>query len=155
VPAHVDGAAIDTFLRAVPGVVSIHYLHIWGIGTRETALTVHLVMLAGHPGEVALQALSHGLQERFAINHSTVQVDFGDGCHRRGGCWPGTGDGRLDPGRHRAGLALNLRPIFAFIAGEALHGTEHFTPRTTAGLQGRLLATRGTRTGGHDGSGHG
>jgi cobalt-zinc-cadmium efflux system protein len=81
VPAHVDAAAIDAFLRAVPGVKSIHDLHIWGLSTRETALTVHLVMPAGHPGDGALQALSHGLQERFAIDHSTVQVDLGDGCH--------------------------------------------------------------------------
>jgi cobalt-zinc-cadmium efflux system protein len=81
VPAHVDAVAIDAYLRAFPGVQGIHDLHIWGLSTRETALTVHLVMPAGHPGDVALQALSHGLLERFAINHSTVQVDLGGGCH--------------------------------------------------------------------------
>ncbi|HEY6355003.1 MAG TPA: cation diffusion facilitator family transporter [Burkholderiaceae bacterium] len=81
VPAHVDAAAIDGFLRQVSGVQSIHDLHIWGVSTRETALTVHLVMPAGHPGDGALQEVSHALHERFAIDHSTVQVDLGDGCH--------------------------------------------------------------------------
>lgn len=81
VPAHVDAAAIDAFLCQVPGVQSIHDLHIWGISTRETALTVHLVMPAGHPGDGALQELSQALHERFAIDHCTVQVDLGSGCH--------------------------------------------------------------------------
>jgi cobalt-zinc-cadmium efflux system protein len=81
VPAHVDAVAIDAYLRGVPGVQSIHDLHIWGMSTRETALTVHLVMPGGHPGDDALRTLSHGLQERFAIDHSTVQVDLGEGCH--------------------------------------------------------------------------
>jgi cobalt-zinc-cadmium efflux system protein len=81
VPAHVDAAAVGAFLGRVPGVQGIHDLHIWGLSTRETALTVHLVMPAGHPGDSALQGLSHELQERFAIDHSTLQVDLGDGCH--------------------------------------------------------------------------
>jgi cobalt-zinc-cadmium efflux system protein len=81
VPAHVDAAGIDAFLRQVAGVQGIHDLHIWGVSTRETALTVHLVMPAGHPGDGALRDLSQALHARFAIDHCTLQVDLGDGCH--------------------------------------------------------------------------
>jgi cobalt-zinc-cadmium efflux system protein len=80
VPAHVDSAAIEDFLRQVPGVQGVHDLHIWGLSTRETALTAHLVMPDGHPGDSVLHGLVLTLRERFAIDHSTLQIEHGPAC---------------------------------------------------------------------------
>jgi cobalt-zinc-cadmium efflux system protein len=51
VPNHIEPAAVKTFLAEIPGVDRVHDLHIWAMSTTQTALTVHLVMPDGHPGD--------------------------------------------------------------------------------------------------------
>lgn len=82
VPAAIDPVAVRDFLRSQPGVASLHDLHIWPLSTTETALTVHLVMPAGHPGDAFLQTLAHELMDRFAIGHATIQIEItlANGC---------------------------------------------------------------------------
>lgn len=77
VPAGVDVAAIERFLQALPGVSEIHDLHVWGLSTTETALTVHLVMPAGYPGDAFLEEVVEELEHHYAIQHSTVQIEQG------------------------------------------------------------------------------
>jgi len=79
VPAGVDAAAVRAHLLAVPRVAALHDLHIWGMSTTETALTCHLVMPEGHPGDEALAAITHELEHRFGIRHATIQIELGDG----------------------------------------------------------------------------
>lgn len=79
VPHQIDPAAVRTQLAAMPGVAAVHDLHIWPMSTTETALTVHLVMPQGHPGDAALSALIGELDRRFAIGHATIQIETGDG----------------------------------------------------------------------------
>ena len=78
VPQGIDAAAVRTHLLAQPGVMAIHDLHIWGMSTTETALTCHLVMPGGHPGDATLTRLGHELEERFGIHHATIQIELGD-----------------------------------------------------------------------------
>lgn len=82
VPEHIDVAAVDTYLRQCAGVSDIHDLHIWGMSTTESALTVHLVMPAGYPGDVFMDNIMQTLNERFSIHHSTLQVEQGTTRHR-------------------------------------------------------------------------
>jgi cobalt-zinc-cadmium efflux system protein len=77
VPASIDAAAVGAFLKSRPGVTQVHDLHIWPMGTNEVALTAHLVMPGGHPGDEALTALSHDLDHQFGISHATFQVELG------------------------------------------------------------------------------
>jgi cobalt-zinc-cadmium efflux system protein len=81
VPAGIDPIAVRTHLQALTGVVEVHDLHIWPMSTTETALTCHLVMPAGHPGDRVLSDLAHALHERFAIEHATIQIETGDPDH--------------------------------------------------------------------------
>jgi cobalt-zinc-cadmium efflux system protein len=81
VPANVDAQAIETYLRQCPGVSDVHDLHIWGMSTTQSALTVHLVMPQGYPGDAALDAITHALRERFGIAHSTLQTEQGTTFH--------------------------------------------------------------------------
>ncbi|NBC36494.1 cation diffusion facilitator family transporter [Novosphingobium sp. FSY-8] len=82
VPDAIDETAVRAFLLDQPGVESLHDLHIWPISTTETALTAHLVMPGGHPGDAFLHHLAHELEDDFAIGHATFQVEVqaGEAC---------------------------------------------------------------------------
>ncbi|MDJ0278768.1 cation diffusion facilitator family transporter [Sphingomonas sp. 2R-10] len=80
VPRGIDAQAVEAMLAAQDGVVWVHDLHIWPMSTTETALTAHLVMPAGHPGDAFLADLGHRLEHDFGIGHATVQVETGDTC---------------------------------------------------------------------------
>ncbi len=81
VPANIDLPEVDAWLRDQPGVTDIHDLHIWGMSTTESALTVHLVMPEGFPGDAWLDRVAAGLHQHFHIAHSTLQVERGDSPH--------------------------------------------------------------------------
>lgn len=76
VPESVDRNEVKSFLSAQPGVAGVHDLHVWGMSTTETALTVHLVVPQGLPDE-GLQHLRHELHEQFGVEHATVQIEQG------------------------------------------------------------------------------
>jgi cobalt-zinc-cadmium efflux system protein len=78
VPEGVDAAAVRTHLLAMPGVIGLHDLHIWGMSTTETALTCHLVMPSGHPGDAVLNGAAQQLHDRFGIQHATIQIELAD-----------------------------------------------------------------------------
>ena len=75
VPPQIDPAAVRAMLLAQPGVDSLHDLHIWAMSTTEIALTVHLVMSAGHPGDEALRQIAEHLDHEFGIAHPTLQIE--------------------------------------------------------------------------------
>jgi cobalt-zinc-cadmium efflux system protein len=75
VPPQIDPAAVRSLLSTRAGVVDVHDLHIWPMSTTENALTCHLVMPEGHPGDTFLNELCSDLAERFKINHTTVQIE--------------------------------------------------------------------------------
>jgi cobalt-zinc-cadmium efflux system protein len=81
VPASVDAGAIDHFLRERDGVSDVHDLHIWAMSTTETALTAHLVMPGGYPGDQAIDAIAARLKGEFSIHHCTLQVELGTTAH--------------------------------------------------------------------------
>jgi cobalt-zinc-cadmium efflux system protein len=75
VPGHIDTAAVSAFLRGLPGVASVHDLHIWPLGTTQVALTAHLVMPQGAPGDEFLRQAHHELDHDFGIGHAALQVE--------------------------------------------------------------------------------
>jgi len=81
VPDSVDPTGITAYLAAQQGVTEVHDVHIWAMSTTETALTAHLVMPGGYPGDAALDAIVGKLREDFSIHHSTLQVEQGTTKH--------------------------------------------------------------------------
>ena len=75
VPDDIDESAVRSFFAAQPGVSAVHDLHIWPMSTTETALTAHLVMPGGNPGDGFLLGLAHALVHDFGIHHPTIQVE--------------------------------------------------------------------------------
>jgi cobalt-zinc-cadmium efflux system protein len=76
VPPSIEPDAVRRFLEARPGVTKVHDLHIWPMSTTEVALTAHLVVPAGHPGDEFLMTTASALQRRFKIGHSTLQIEI-------------------------------------------------------------------------------
>lgn len=87
-PKHVDPQKVSAFLQALPGVKAIHDLHIWGLSTREVALTAHLVMPKEGLSDADFDRINHQLLDDFKIHHVTLQVEKGDdeSCVRDGTC---------------------------------------------------------------------
>ncbi len=81
VPSNVDPHQVGQFLREWPGVSEIHDLHIWSMSTTETALTAHLVMPAGYPGDQQIDDIVAHLKDKFAIHHCTLQIEQGTTAH--------------------------------------------------------------------------
>jgi cobalt-zinc-cadmium efflux system protein len=77
VPDTIPESEVRAYLAGLPGVTAIHDLHIWPMSSTETALTAHLVMPGGHRGDGFLHEISHELEDRFHIGHTTVQVETG------------------------------------------------------------------------------
>ncbi|ASK88221.1 cation diffusion facilitator family transporter [Sphingorhabdus sp. SMR4y] len=78
VPRDIDVEDVMEYLASLPGVETVHDLHIWPMSTSETAMTAHLVLPDGHPGKGFLAEVQQQLKKRFAIHHITIQIELED-----------------------------------------------------------------------------
>ena len=78
VPSNVDAHVVRDYLCALPGVGAVHDLHIWAMSTSENALTAHLVMPGGHPGDAFLADVAHTIEHDFSVGHVTLQIETAD-----------------------------------------------------------------------------
>jgi cobalt-zinc-cadmium efflux system protein len=64
-------------LRDVPGVLDVHDLHIWSLGSESRALSCHVQIEDRPPSESdsILRQVNRVLGERFGIHHTTVQFE--------------------------------------------------------------------------------
>jgi cobalt-zinc-cadmium efflux system protein len=80
VPRGIDQDDVQAFLAAQPGVQAVHHLHIWSLGAGEVALTAHLVRPGHEDHDAFLDTVVHTLDERFGINHPTLQIEHAQAC---------------------------------------------------------------------------
>ena len=82
VPDGIDPGEVRKFLSEQPGVTRVHDLHIWPLSTTQTALSCHLVMPVGHPGDEFTARITDSLHRQFNIEHATVQIELAEepGC---------------------------------------------------------------------------
>ncbi len=73
VPKGIDPEAVSDYLAGLPGVESVHDLHIWAMSTTETALTAHLVKPDSKDDDTLIEKASQDLHDRFGIEHITLQ----------------------------------------------------------------------------------
>ena len=78
VPTGIDPGKVRVFLSELPGVSRVHDLHIWPLSTTQTALTCHLVMPQGHPGDQFTSQIAERLYALFNIEHSTLQIELSE-----------------------------------------------------------------------------
>ena len=80
VPKTVSQSGVHAYLAGLPGVEAVHDLHIWPMSTTETALTAHLVMPGGHPGDAFLREVAEELSHHHRIGHTTIQIERDRDC---------------------------------------------------------------------------
>ncbi len=75
VPNGISEGGVRAYLSALAGVEAVHDLHIWPMSTTETALTAHLVMPGGHPGDGFIAEVQRRLAHDHRIGHATIQIE--------------------------------------------------------------------------------
>ena len=86
-PRGLSLTAIRSAMERVEGVVNVHDLHVWSLGSNSSALACHATIADIPPSAsaVILGRLKHLLHERFGISHTTIQFEH-VGCERLEGC---------------------------------------------------------------------
>src|SRR5579863_9396726 len=86
-PRGVSVGDIRASMVAVEGVVNVHDLHVWSLGSHSSALACHVTIADIPPSESAciLVKLNHILRDHFHISHTTVQFEH-IGCEELAGC---------------------------------------------------------------------
>jgi cobalt-zinc-cadmium efflux system protein len=86
-PRGVSLTEIRSGMEAVEGVVNVHDLHVWSLGSNSSALACHVTIADIPPSESAciLVRLNYVLKERFHISHATIQFEH-MGCEQLDGC---------------------------------------------------------------------
>ncbi|MCS6926302.1 MAG: cation diffusion facilitator family transporter [Candidatus Binatia bacterium] len=74
-PRHLNLSDVQRTLEQVPGVAQVHDLHIWTLTSGLFTLTAHVVVQNGYDHHTLLDALEHTIQERFGIEHTTIQLE--------------------------------------------------------------------------------
>jgi cobalt-zinc-cadmium efflux system protein len=61
----------------VPGVIDVHDLHVWSLGSEAHALSCHVLIEDMPPSESdsILRRIMGVLRKRFEIDHSTIQFE--------------------------------------------------------------------------------
>jgi cobalt-zinc-cadmium efflux system protein len=92
-PARISLAEIEQAMRGVPGVADVHDLHVWTLGSGNDVMTGHAVLaprtdpLRSHAILVSLREMMH---DRFAIEHTTIQLEYEDLTGNNGQCASGS-----------------------------------------------------------------
>jgi cobalt-zinc-cadmium efflux system protein len=80
-PGRIDLRSLKSELKAVPGVVDVHDLHVWTITSGMEAMSVHVQVDDKVSSTAVLENIHTLLQAKFGIHHSTVQTELVDCQH--------------------------------------------------------------------------
>ena len=115
-PPEIDLGAVTAEIQRQPAVKSVHDLHVWALSSESVALSAHVVTddqsLAD--AEHLMRDIEQRLCERFAIGHSTIQVES---CHPCGEIHHGLGD-HNHPHEHVT-VATSGRPVLPPLRGSS------------------------------------
>ena len=81
VPQGMDMAKVEKAISNVPGVLDVHDLHVWTLGSGVIACSCHVVVAEQsiREGQQVLRAVVEELEHHFHITHTTVQIEV-EGC---------------------------------------------------------------------------
>jgi cobalt-zinc-cadmium efflux system protein len=86
-PSAVSLADVRIAISTVPGVLDVHDLHVWSLGSASHALASHILIPEMPVSDCAsiLDAINCALRDRFHITHTTIQFEI-RGCETTHGC---------------------------------------------------------------------
>ncbi len=90
-PAEIDLRSVTAEITGTELVTGMHDLHVWALSSDEVALSCHIVVGECPLGDAehVVRDLERRLCDRFAIGHTTIQVES---CHPCGDIHHGAGD---------------------------------------------------------------
>ena len=74
-PAGLSVEEIGTVMASHPGVVQVHDLHVWEVTTEFPTLSAHVLVEPGADCHGIRRELEALLRDRFALEHTTLQVE--------------------------------------------------------------------------------
>jgi len=74
-PPHLDVGEIEGAIQEIPGVASVHDLHVWTITSGMVSLSCHIACQENSAGHELLSELQGVLRRRFSIHHATLQIE--------------------------------------------------------------------------------
>lgn len=74
-PVTVDAAELKRELLAIEGVRDVHDLHIWTITSGRDSLSCHMLIDDGADSQSILQQAVDRIEQKFQIQHTTIQVE--------------------------------------------------------------------------------
>ena len=74
-PGGMDPHKIQEAMLAEPGVVEVHDLHVWTVGSGFPTLSAHVLVAPGGDCHDARRSLAAMLSQRFGLEHTTLQVE--------------------------------------------------------------------------------
>lgn len=77
-PAHINLAAVEESILLTEGVDNVHDLHVWTITSGREALSAHVIHGYGISQPELLKELRAKLQDRFGVDHLTIQMETPD-----------------------------------------------------------------------------
>ena len=82
VPEGIDLPALRQALLGLPGVISLHELHVWAVSSAKTSVSAHIVYnpQSANAGTM-LEAVNRLLTKQFEITHTTIQLET-EACDR-------------------------------------------------------------------------
>ncbi len=83
-PRGIDPQRVQEAVLALPGIVSLHGLHIWSVSSSEVFLSCHLRVGENADRDQLILNVNRLLAEQFGIEHTALQVECGDICSRAG-----------------------------------------------------------------------
>ncbi|MHB1197995.1 MAG: cation diffusion facilitator family transporter [Polaromonas sp.] len=86
VPDGVDLNAVQQVIKAIPGVTSVHDLHIWALTSSKNSLTAHVVHAGQTQPVVLLATIELALADQFKVFHTTLQLETIPCEHAEDGC---------------------------------------------------------------------
>jgi len=86
-PRNLSLGEVRTVMQSVEGVLNVHDLHIWSLGSKSHALASHITIAEMPTSECAviLEGINGALRDRFQIHHTTIQFET-TGCETTHGC---------------------------------------------------------------------
>lgn len=87
-PPGMDLGTVKAAMTRVPGVLEVHDVHVWSLGSGAHALSCHarIADIPTSESDCILRDLNHTLGERFGIHHTTVQFEHEQCALPHGGC---------------------------------------------------------------------
>lgn len=77
-PSSIQSEEVKQTLGNIPGVKNVHDLHIWTITSGLNSLSAHLLVTQDVDEQTILQQAVKLMEEKFHINHCTIQVEASD-----------------------------------------------------------------------------